>query len=223
MKEVMSAQDAPDTLSAAFAHFIRHPNIYCFGLAGSAAFVARVYQGQWSWVDAAIIAFIVSAWPFMEWRLHIKLLHMKPRVRNGKEVYPSVARKHRDHHLEPWRLDLVFLQKEILLAIPLVFVVANILFPFHYALTVCFTGYLMTVNYEWNHFITHTRVQAKTSWYRKMFLHHRLHHFKNERYWYGFSAPWPDQIYGTMRDPKDVENSENCRNLGVSLKGEGKA
>lgn len=217
LSQVMTAKDSPDTLLKALIYFIKHPNVYLFGLSGLVALIWRIKLGNFNLLDLGILLFILLAWPFMEWRLHIKVLHMKPRTRNGKAYYPQVARKHREHHQEPWRLDLVFLLPKVLFAIPIVFVLANIIFPTPQAFTVCFVGYLMTVNYEWNHFITHTRVQARSAWYKTMYRNHRLHHFKHERYWYGFSAPWPDTIFGTNPNPDTVESSENCKDLGVAI------
>jgi hypothetical protein len=217
ISQVMTAKDSPDTLSRAFAYFVRHPNVYCFGGTGLLALTFRLYLAEWHIADLLIAAFIIIGWPFMEWRLHISLLHMKPTTLFGKPFYPDVARKHREHHMEPWRMDILFLMSYVLLAIPVVFIIANLLFDFRQALTVCFVGYLMTVFYEWNHFITHTRVQAKSRWFKRIFLNHRMHHFKSERYWYDFSAPWVDEYYGTAPDLSTVESSENCKTLGVEL------
>ncbi len=216
----MTAKDSPDTLAKAFAYFIRHPNVYVFGGSGLLALALRIQYGHWHIADLLIAAFIIIGWPFMEWRLHISLLHMKPTKIFGKKFYPDVAKKHREHHMEPWKLELVFLMPYVMLAIPVVYLIANLLFDYEQALTVCAVGYLMTVFYEWNHFITHTRVQAKSSWFKTIFMNHRLHHFKNERYWYGFSAQWVDQIYKTAPEPSTVESSENCKTLGVNLTNE---
>jgi hypothetical protein len=215
VKQRMTAADAPNTTREALLIFVKHPNVVAFGLAGLGTLIWHFYLGGWMWLDAVIAAFVIFSWPFMEWRLHIKILHMKPTTLFGKDFYPKAAAKHRQHHIEPWRMELIFLIPSVLMAIPIVFIVAYLLFPFPQALTVCFVGYLMTVQYEWTHFITHTRVQPKSNYYKKVFRNHRLHHFKNERYWYAFGGPWVDTYYGTGPDPDSVESSENCRTLGI--------
>lgn len=212
----MTAADAPDKLKDALGIFLRHPNIVIFGSCGLSAFAWHLYLGQWNWLDALITIFVIGAWPFMEWRLHLSVLHMKPGELFGKPFYPEVAAKHRQHHLEPWRMELTFLLPHVRLAIPIVFLFGYFTLPFPQALTLCFVGYLMTVQYEWTHFITHTRVQPKTAWYKKVFRNHRLHHFKNERYWYAFGGPWVDTYYGTGPEPETVAASESCRTLGIT-------
>ena len=42
---------------------------------------------------------------------------------------------------------------------------------------------------------------------------HILHHYKNEKFWFGVSNPVFDFIFGTLKDGKDVELSETARNL----------
>ena len=76
-------------------------------------------------------------------------------------------------------------------------------------------GYFMTVQYEWTHYITHTRVKPKTEWFKKVFTNHRMHHFRSERYWYAFAVPWVDDFYGTGPKPDTVDPSDGCRNLGI--------
>ena len=45
---------------------------------------------------------------------------------------------------------------------------------------------------------------------------HRLHHFKNEHYWYGVSMLAADRPLRTSPDPESVERSDTARTLGVA-------
>ncbi|KAA0782222.1 fatty acid hydroxylase [Bacillus sp. BPN334] len=49
---------------------------------------------------------------------------------------------------------------------------------------------------------------------------HILHHYKNEKFWFGVSNPVFDFIFGTLKDGKDVELSETARNLEKEKKTE---
>ena len=72
---------------------------------------------------------------------------------------------------------------------------------------------LLALHYEWVHFLVHTHVVPRTALYRRLWRNHRLHHFKNERYWHGFTAPIVDTLMGTNPDPKSVQTSPTCRDL----------
>jgi sterol desaturase/sphingolipid hydroxylase (fatty acid hydroxylase superfamily) len=38
--------------------------------------------------------------------------------------------------------------------------------------------------YEWVHYLVHTDYRPRTAPYRAIWRHHRLHHYKNEHYWF---------------------------------------
>ena len=74
---------------------------------------------------------------------------------------------------------------------------------------------VMALLYEWVHFLTHTAYVARSSFYRKIWRNHRLHHFKNEHFWYSFVLPQVDEWMGTGPRVSKVETSSTCRTLGV--------
>jgi len=51
--------------------------------------------------------------------------------------------------------------------------------------------------------------------YQGLIRNHRLHHFKNEHYWYGVSMLAADRPLRTAPDPESVERSETARTLGI--------
>jgi hypothetical protein len=51
--------------------------------------------------------------------------------------------------------------------------------------------------YDWTHFLIHTRYQPRTELYRRAWRNHRLHHYRNERYWLGVTSPIADVVLRT--------------------------
>ena len=52
------------------------------------------------------------------------------------------------------------------------------------------------------------------AWYRSVWRNHRLHHYKNEHYWFTVtSAGTADRLFGTYPDPATVEKSPTARSL----------
>ena len=73
---------------------------------------------------------------------------------------------------------------------------------------------VMGLTYEWIHYLVHTDYKPRTRAYRAVYLHHRLHHFKNENYWLTVTtANTADRIFGTAPDPSAVPTSPTARNL----------
>ena len=67
----------------------------------------------------------------------------------------------------------------------------------------------MFLRYEWLHYLIHTSYKPKSQWFRKLHKHHRLHHFKNENYWFGLSSTAADRILSSNPDPENVETSDS--------------
>jgi sterol desaturase/sphingolipid hydroxylase (fatty acid hydroxylase superfamily) len=44
---------------------------------------------------------------------------------------------------------------------------------------------------------------------------HRLHHFKDEHNWLGFTVPYVDDLFGTAPDPSSIPTSPTVRTLGI--------
>ena len=56
--------------------------------------------------------------------------------------------------------------------------------------------------------------KAKTRFYRAIWRNHRLHHYKNEHYWFGVSTSGTsDWVLGTRPDPATVAASPTAKNL----------
>jgi hypothetical protein len=74
---------------------------------------------------------------------------------------------------------------------------------------------VMSLRYEWVHFLVHTRYRPQSEYFRRLWRSHRLHHCKNEHYWFGVTMLGGDYLLGTAPDPSDVPISETCRTLGI--------
>ena len=177
----------------------------------------RVAFGGWRWPDAIVAAVILGLEPFTEWVTHVFLLHAKPRTILGRRVDPLAARKHREHHADPFDRALVFIPLGVLIPNLLggVALYAAILRNVHLVLTAMTTSVAMLLTYEWTHHLIHSPYLPRRRVYRYVWRAHRLHHFRNEHYWFGVTIHLADHALGTFPDKDAVELSPTCRTLGV--------
>jgi hypothetical protein len=204
------------TLADAAREFLRHPTPWLLAGALLAAAVARVAVGDWRWSDAVLPFVVLAAFPFVEWVIHVAVLHWKPRRIAGFTLDPILARKHREHHVDPRIVKLIFIPLQSLFgALASALIVAFVFIP-RTGLGLTFLVVTFTIGfvYEWTHYLVHTDYKAKTALYRKIWRNHRLHHFKNEHYWFGVSTPGTaDRVLGTYPDPQAVPASPTAKNL----------
>jgi hypothetical protein len=85
--------------------------------------------------------------------------------------------------------------------------------PLPRALTGVAASWLVLLLYEWVHFLSHVSYKPRHWPLKQIQRNHRLHHFKNEHFWYNVSTLGVDAILGTDPDPSTVPTSENCLNL----------
>jgi hypothetical protein len=208
-----------DGLADAGRTFFRQPSARVLGGQALALAALRSRAGRPRRSDAAIVAAVLVYWPLQEWFAHRYILHAAPRRIGGKTIDPVVARMHRAHHADPWRntgLPMTFL----LPAVPVHAVVWALLTRNRrLALTGMLAFGSMTLAYEWTHFLTHTSYRPKRSYYRKLQRRHRLHHFKDEHHWLGFTVPYVDDLFGTAPDPAAIPTSPTVRTLGITDEG----
>jgi len=178
---------------------------------------ARLAIGGWSWVDLAIVSGILALEPLTEWVIHVFVLHAKPRSVLGRPVDLHAAKKHRFHHLHPTDphtsfvplADLLFLGA---IAAAVQYTIIRSVGPFLSAVAVSLAMLLL---YEWTHFLIHTAYKPRGRYYRYIWRAHRLHHYKNEHYWYGVTVHLGDHLLRTFPNKSDVPNSATARTLGV--------
>jgi 4-hydroxysphinganine ceramide fatty acyl 2-hydroxylase len=124
-------------------------------------------------------------------------------------------RLHYDHHVEPNRLDLLFL--------PAWYVVPNLIVVGGVAYAVLgnagsvasllLGAMLATLHYEWVHFIAHVPYRPHTAFGRWQKKYHLRHHFQNEHLWFGVSNPLTDMVAGTWKDRETAGRSATTRVL----------
>ncbi len=217
------------TLGDCWRCFIRQPSPPLLGTAILAAAVLRVLLGHLSWRDLVMIAGLVAVTPVVEWAIHVYLLHARP-IRVRDRSYDLVAaREHRAHHLAPTVLPGVLIPRYavVIFAAQIAVTVWALTFPLELLLggdrlawgaTGVLVGYAILGLYEWCHFLIHTPYRPRGRYYRSIWRGHRLHHYKNERYWFGVTSTVGDRILGTAPDQSEVPKSHTARTLGIDAR-----
>ena len=204
------------TLTDAAREFWRHPTPWLLAGALAAAVVARIVIGDWRWSDAVLPLVVLAAFPFVEWVIHVAVLHWRPRRVGRLTVDPVLARKHREHHMNPRNVPLIFIPLQSLAgAFAATMIVGLVLIPrTGLGVTFLVTVFAIGMVYEWTHYLVHTDYKPRHALYRAIRKNHRLHHFKNEHYWYAVTSPGvADRVLGTYPDPQSVPTSPTAKNL----------
>lgn len=223
----MSTKDNPSTPAAIARHFWGLPSGRLLVCLSASALTVRLLWGQWGLTDLAVVLMILAAWPFVEWLIHVVLLHFEPRTLPARKVGPwtlpelhldpVVAQTHRAHHRDPWKLDHVMIPiHTYAYSLPLNVFFWFGLFEAPQALTGLTTVVLLGLHYEIVHLMAHCRWKPPVGYYRNLWRNHRLHHCKSEKHWMGVTMLFGDVALGTGGHPKDVETSPTCRSLGFN-------
>jgi hypothetical protein len=218
------------TLGDCWRDFFRRRTPPLLALAIVAAVVVRMALGHWDWRDVVVAAGVLAFTPLAEWLIHVYLLHARPMSIAGHRHDLLAAREHRAHHAAPAVLDGVLVPLyAMFIFLPLIaLVVWALSFPIHlvlggdriaHAATGLLVSYCVLSAYEWCHFLIHTPYRPRGRYYRATWRGHRLHHYKNERYWFGVTSTVGDQLLRTAPDQKSVARSDTARTLGRSSLG----
>jgi len=211
----LHAADSPRTIREALPVFLAHTSPRVLLVAVAASLAIRLSLGAWSWRDLLPLAGLAVYWPIQEWLIHVHILHFKPFTAFGRTFDFPVPQSHRAHHRAPWRIDLVFIpQHAFIYSIPLVFALWFAVTPSAaLAMTGVVAHFALALHYEWVHLLVHTRVMPRSAWYQRLWRNHRLHHFKNEHYWYGVTMLSGDRLLRTQPLPAAVQTSATARDL----------
>lgn len=196
-------------------------------------FIAATAVG-WSLRDVVAVAIVVSLVPFVEWFIHLVVLHSRPRTVRGFRIDPGIG--HREHHANPATVHWVLLRGidatifQVSNAVVVLVVVGGPLWLFDVVfgsgasvggvVGPVLTGVIVAVaglaHYEWSHFLFHTAYRPKTAYYRRLKANHRLHHWRNERYWLGITTNLGDRVLRTYPASRSaVPISPTAKTLGV--------
>jgi len=205
------------TLGAAFRIFLAYLNGRAVAVFLVAAAALRIALGGWSWGDLVVAGIILGLQPFTEWIIHVTVLHLRPFAVRNRTIDLYIAKRHRYHHQEPKAIKHVLIPQGVILRL-LVFSL-----PFYWLITPTLrecvtgmvTGYAMLLLYEWTHFLIHSTYTPKSWYYRSIWRAHRLHHYRNEKYWFGVTINLADHVLRTFPQRDEVEPSPTARTLGV--------
>jgi sterol desaturase/sphingolipid hydroxylase (fatty acid hydroxylase superfamily) len=195
------------------------------GCSLSLVLASRLLLAHWSWRDAVLPAALVACEPLTEWVIHSYLLHARPILLAGRSYELLAAREHRAHHEAPTVLDGVLVPVyALMIFLPAIAAVLfGLSFPLHlliageriaWWLSGVFAGYAILLGYEWCHFLIHTPYRPRRRYYATIWRNHRLHHYKNERYWFGVTSNLGDIALGTNPAQRRVPKSQTARTLG---------
>lgn len=181
----------------------------------------RIWLGDWQPVDLLITGAVVTAFPFVEYFSHRLLLHRPPLVLFGRRYETTVALVHRVHHRDPWHMERAINPPVALVVYA--FLLPIIFFPVFrpaQAMTGIAAMWLVLLTYEWIHLLIHTSHVPRNPIFKRIWRNHRLHHFKNEHYWYNVSTYGVDALFGTQPTPGEVQTSSTCLTLDEREAGE---
>lgn len=179
------------------------------------ALAIRLALGDATLGDGLIIVGLIASQPFSEWLIHVFILHWKPKKVLGRTIDPLVARKHREHHADPKQTEWIFIPLPVLAkAVPATAVLYLLVFPtLELAMTAMTAGLAILLTYEWTHYLIHSRYKPRSRFFRYIWRAHRLHHFKNENYWFGVTNPLGDHVLGTCPAKDAVDTSPTAKTL----------
>lgn len=215
------------TLADCWRSFARRPSPPLLAAAIAGALALRLLLGHYDWRDLVVAVGVVAAMPPVEWLIHVYLLHAKPLNIAGRRLDLMAAREHRAHHRDPAVLEGVLIPAyAVLIFVPMIALTVWVLsFPIHlvfggdrlaHAATGLLVSYVLLFSYEWCHFLIHTPYRPRGRYYRSIWRGHRLHHYKNEHYWFGVTSTVGDRLLGTAPDQTRVPKSTTARTLGAS-------
>ena len=212
------------TLGQAAREFWRHPTPWMILTLVVGAVAARIAVGGLALRDLWAPLVLALLFPFVEWVIHVFILHWRPRKLGRVTVDTLVARDHRRHHANPREIDLVFIPTPTLpwliaaiVALPLG-IGALVGAPVSATLSFIVVESLILMGYEWTHYLVHTDYKPRHRFYKAVWRNHRLHHFKNEHYWFSVTTSGTsDRVLRTYPDPAAVETSPTAKNLHGSV------
>ena len=190
--------------------FLRHGSVGA--LVAGVVVEALAFLLGWITIKLALIVLGALMFYFSEYGMHRFAFHAPPL--SWPLLRKLQHRLHYDHHVEPNRLDLLFL--------PIWFLVPNLalatglfalIFGAEASSSALFGMMLAILHYEWVHYVAHIPYSPRTRLGRWIKQYHLRHHFISEKHWFGVSNPTLDRVFGTFKYPSEVEKSGTTRRL----------
>jgi hypothetical protein len=210
------------TLGEAWRRFWRYPSPFLITATLLVAGALRILVGGGDRWELLVPLALLATFPFTEWVVHVAILHWKPRRVGPVRLDPLLARKHRDHHADPRDLPLVFIPWQVQCwLLPALVGTSWLVMPTTASmLTTLVSVTAIGFGYEWTHYLVHSDYRPRSGWYRAVWRNHRLHHYKNEHYWFSVTTSGTsDRVLGTCPDPATVATSPTVKRLHASDAG----
>jgi hypothetical protein len=201
------------TLRCVWLGFLRTTTAALLILAVLVAVLRRAAAGPVGWADAAVLAGLIAARPFAEWALHKLVLHGRPRHWNRITLDPLAAQAHRAHHANPRDPRHLLTPARVVVELVVLSWLATSWLPAPLDATALAAVLGFALAAEWTHALVHSAYRPRTAWLRGLVRRHRLHHHRNENYWFGLTSSAADRVLGTSPDPADVPVSTSTRTL----------
>jgi len=193
-----------------FLVFLRHGSVAALVLAAAAEMLG------WLFGIVALQPLMIALGALMfylsEYGMHRFAFHAPPV--SWMWLAKLQHRLHYDHHVEPNRLDLLFLPIWFLVPnLALAAALVGLVFGMEAAVSALLGMMLAILHYEWVHYVAHIPYQPRTRLGRWIKQYHLRHHFISEKHWFGVSNPSLDRAFGTFRGPDASEKSTTTRKL----------
>ncbi len=207
--------DSPDNAARAIITFFSHASPLLLLTLTLSSMAWRASLGPFHPTELIAPTLIVAGWPFLEWSIHVWMLHYRPVTLFGRRIDFRLPQTHRDHHAAPWDLQRVFIPLHIFVLVPpLLLLGAWLILPTpEWAATTLLFYFGLGLHYEWVHYLAHIRWCPDNRYYQRRVRHHRLHHFRNEKLWWGVSMGLGDRLLGTAPPSDSVNRSGSTGNL----------
>ena len=196
------------SLREAYGEFAAHPTPRLLAAQLLVLLGGRLLWRRWSLADAVVVVVLVALQPFTEWVIHVTVLHCPA---DGGRRDRLAGYSHRRHHENPRDLRYQFLHPRVVYGGIVLDALVLLAFRTPAALTGLLAATVLTLVYEWVHFLIHTDYGPRHELYRRLHRAHRLHHFRNERYWLGVTARTGDRVLRTNPRKEDVEVSATAK------------
>ncbi len=197
------------------ASFFRHGSnaVLVFAIVAFAgAYAIGAVAFYWAAALLGALIFFTS-----EYTTHRFLFHAQPSKIGW--LLKLQHRLHYDHHIDPPKLDLLFLP--LWFTIPVTVLYYGVYFAITrnaaLAFSLTFGSLLALAYYEWVHYVAHIPFTPVTPFGRWIKKYHLWHHFKNEHLWFGVTNPSVDVLMRTYRNVQDVERSTTVREIWREL------
>ncbi len=197
--------------------FLTHEILLYIALT-AASFAAAAYTYSTPWLSVGPVAAVVILYPVLEYLLHRYILHC---LAFSRVPFLAAAwyRLHYGHHSNLSDTHIILANPPSIIAVALASAALiggafGDWSSFAAALTASMVAVIV---YEFAHCLAHVPFLAKQAPLRALQIHHRLHHFHNEKGNYGIAFMIVDRMVGT-RYLSNLERprSETVNNLGYT-------